>query len=226
MIWFLGITVGFVFLIILISITPVEISFQFKRKSKKQDITIKITVWYFFYKTFQIPIVSFDEESASLVFKEKSKVTGGKDTEKDMKATPEEFKNQMEMIQLWLKHIDGFRQILSSFLGKIKIIEFDWKSEIGTGDAAWTGLLTGMLWSVKSMTAGIASAVFKWKCSPQMEIVPNFKSTAADTRLSCMFFMRMGHAIIAGIRVIKHMNGNVIKLWQKTKEENKNKEAS
>ncbi|SDH73682.1 DUF2953 domain-containing protein [Alteribacillus bidgolensis] len=226
MFWFLIIAGGLLLLAVFIVVTPIEISIQFEQKSKKQDIRVKITVWYFFYKNFEIPVMSFDEETSSVVFKEKSKSTAGNNKEKDIKETPEELKNQMEILQLWLKHIDGLRSILTSFLGKIKIIEFDWKSEIGIGDAAWTGFLTGMLWSVKSMAAGIASAVFKWKCSPEMDIKPNFQKKAADTTFSCMFFMRLGHAIIAGIRVMKHMNGNVFKLWQKTKEETKNKEAS
>ncbi|WP_158736577.1 DUF2953 domain-containing protein [Alteribacillus sp. YIM 98480] len=226
MFWFIIIASGLLLLAVFIIITPIEISVQFERKSKKQDIRAKITVWYFFYKNFEIPVMSFDEETYSVVFKEKSKSTAGNNKEKDIKETPEELKNQMEMLQLWLKHIDGLRSILTSFLGKIKMIEFDWKSEIGIGDAAWTGFLTGMLWSVKSMAAGIASAVFKRKCTPNIDIKPNFQKAAADTTFSCMFFMRLGHAIIAGIRVMKHMNGNVFKLWQKTKEETKNKEAS
>lgn len=224
--WFVGIAIVLVLLIIFIMITPVEVLLQVKRKDKKQDIKAKITVWHFFYKTIQVPIIGFEEETASVVFKEKTNATGGKNDEKDVKATPEELKSQFEMLKMWLNHIDEMRPILKSMFRKIKITEFIWKSEIGTGDAAWTGFLTGMIWSVKSMAVGVASAVFKLKCSPEMDIKPHFQKPASDTAFSCMIYMRLGHAIIAGVRVMKHLNGNVFKLWQKTREETKSKEAS
>ncbi|SDH32050.1 Protein of unknown function [Alteribacillus persepolensis] len=216
----------FFLLTLFIAATPVETYIEFVRKDKKQDIRVKITVWYFFYKTFEIPVMSFDEESASIVFKEKSKASVGDAKEKDVKETPQEMKSQLEMLRLWLNHIQGLRPIAASFLKKIKMYEFTWKSEIGTGDAAWTGFLSGMLWSVKGGAQALAFSVFTRKCTPEMSIHANFQQKKLNTTFSCMFFMRLGHAIIAGIRVIKHMNGNVFKLWQQTKAEINSKEAS
>ncbi|RSL34272.1 DUF2953 domain-containing protein [Salibacterium salarium] len=224
--WLIGILSILIILVGVVVITPVTLSFQFIQKKTNQDLYLKITLWHVFYKTFELPVVSFEEETGSLVMKEKSKASTGKIEEKDIKETPEEFQEQVESLWLWIRHITGLRPILHSFLNKWKVKDFYWKSKIGTGDAAWTGLLSGSLWSVKHIAVGLMSAVLQLRCDPQIDIVPDFQKTALDVEFSCMVTTRLGHAIIAGIRVIKHLKGNMFSLWKKSKEELRREEAS
>ncbi|RSL32941.1 DUF2953 domain-containing protein [Salibacterium salarium] len=226
MIWLIGIASLLLLLLILVMITPVTLRFRFMQKKANQDLHLKITVWRVFYKTFELPIISFEEETGSVVMKEKTKTSTGNEEERDIKETPQEIKSQLEGLRLWINHIAGLRPILHSFLNKWKITEFSWKSKIGTGEAAWTGFLSGTLWSVKNIAVGLMSAVFKLKCAPDIDIAPEFQKPALDVDLSCMVSVRLGHAIIAGIRVMKHLRGNMFKLWKKSKEEMRREEAS
>ncbi|WP_026701384.1 DUF2953 domain-containing protein [Salibacterium aidingense] len=224
--WMAGAAAVFVLLLILAGITPVSVTLHVLYQKKQQDIRVKITMWHVFYKTIHLPMIALEEETGSIVMKEETKSTPGKSEEKDIKETPEEMKSQMESFRLWLSHVNELRPLLFSFLNKWKIKKLCWRSRFGTGDAAWTGFLSGSCWTVKHMAVGLLSAVCRLKCTPEVEISPDFQNQRFEAEFLCMVTVRLGHAIITGIRVLKHLKGNVFALWQKAKAETRREEAS
>ena len=74
----------------------------------------------------------------------------------------------------------------------------------GAGDAAVTGSFTGILWALKGNVIGLVSNYFKLKQQPQIIVEPKFDQLMLNTSFSCIFSFRIGHAILAGIRFVRH----------------------
>ncbi|WP_240374607.1 DUF2953 domain-containing protein [Bacillus piscicola] len=221
--------IGSVLLVIiaLIMITPIDVFFHLTQKGKRQDILLHVKVWYVFHKKYQFPVIALNEEKSAVVIKKKAKSNIGNREEKHVEQTPTEIKDKLETIQVLLNHVSGMIPILMKLLSKVKVKKFKWNSEIGTRDAAWSGMLTGMLWSMKSSLAGAGSAIFSFHCSPIFHVTPYFNKSVFNTDFSCMLSMRLGNAIIAGIKVTRLFHGDIFAFWKRTKEKKGNeKEAS
>ncbi len=63
---------------------------------------------------------------------------------------------QIDSIGEIVKKLQEIHSILKKNLKKVKINQWRWHSQIGTGDAASTGIITGFAWSIKGMVVGIA----------------------------------------------------------------------
>ncbi|WP_010678427.1 DUF2953 domain-containing protein [Bacillus timonensis] len=101
--------------------------------------------------------------------------------------------------------------ILKSFLKKISITKLEWHSHIGVGDAAHTGVITGIGWSIKGTIVGVISHYLSLKTDPDYSITPSFQRAVSETRLRCMIHFRIGYAMVAGIRMIKRWRGGLPK---------------
>ncbi|SFM16656.1 DUF2953 domain-containing protein [Salibacterium qingdaonense] len=224
--WVIAAAAVLLVLCLVTAATPVTLTLRVKYKQQKQDIQVTITLWHLFYKTIHLPLLALDEETGSILAREKTESSMGKEQEKKVRETPEEMRSQWETIQLWLRHMNDLRPLLFRFLYTWKINKFRWKTRFGTGDAAWTGLISGVAWSVKQTTGGLLSAVMKLNCSPEVSVSPEFQRRTFESEFVCMVTVRVGHAIITGIRVMKHVRGDVFALWKKTRDERRREEAS
>lgn len=122
--------------------------------------------------------------------------------------------------------IDKFKQILQVTrdlkgwvrltLTKVRLDEWNWTTSVGTGDAMWTAMATGLVWSVKTSIIGVLSQMVKLKAEPNMNVQPNYQRSAFTTEWSCIAQIRFGYAILAGLQLLvrmKKMKGGV-KAWQ------------
>ncbi|MEW8972181.1 MAG: DUF2953 domain-containing protein, partial [Mesobacillus sp.] len=69
------------------------------------------------------------------------------------------------------------------------------------------GLLTGAFRPDKGGVIGVLSNYMKMKEMPVMTITPSFQQTVSITSFKCMIQVRVGHAILAGIKLVKYWRG-------------------
>lgn len=97
------------------------------------------------------------------------------------------------------------------YLKYVNINELRWYTVIGTGDAMYTALSVGSLWSVKGMLmAGMTKAAITEKVA--INIQPDFEKQRMYSELNCIFKLRMVHIILIGVHIIclkirRYMNG-------------------
>ncbi len=60
-------------------------------------------------------------------------------------------------------HFPKLKQLAYRFLGKVTCKHVTWKTEFGTGDAAKTAQLAGLIWTIKSMCLGWVQTKVNWK---------------------------------------------------------------
>ena len=91
--------------------------------------------------------------------------------------------------------IAGTAKLIATFLRRIE--RFEWRTEFGTGDAALTGCLTGILWALKSTVLGFLSRRFVFEAPPQFTVSPLFNRTCLALEVFCIFRFTIGEIIVA-----------------------------
>jgi hypothetical protein len=112
-------------------------------------------------------------------------------------------KNTKEFIQ----RVFQLNIIVRKFFEKVSVKQFEWHTMIGVGDAAQTGIIAGAIWTLKGSIVGLLSHYLKLKQIPNLSVTPQFQLALIQTRLSCIFQFRIGHAILAGLKLIKFWKG-------------------
>lgn len=167
--------------------------------------------------TIDIPMIGIDKDNPSLVLKEDVK-TGKNEkvkNEKKDRLTPKELIRSLQEKKEFLRHIIDLHTIIRKFLGHVSIIQWKWYSTVGIGDAAHTGMLTGVIWSIKGTIVGMLSHTMRLKVHPEMEVTPNFQQKVSKTRFQCIIHFRIGYAIVAGMKLVLFWRGGIPKLRSK-----------
>nr|WP_246188287.1 DUF2953 domain-containing protein [Metabacillus lacus] len=125
------------------------------------------------------------------------------------KITKKDVLTDIKDIKELLEHIVTFHEIVKRFFRKVTVTKFEWHSQFGIGDAAATGVLTGAAWSIKGALIGILSSYTRLSVLPALSITPVFVHKDSKTVLHCMIHFRIGNAILAGLRVLKHWKGGL-----------------
>jgi hypothetical protein len=99
-------------------------------------------------------------------------------------------------------------------LRKVTCEELRWGTTVGTGDAAETGVLTGLIWTIKSILLGLAAGYIRWDQSPQLEVAPQFNRAILEIQFHSIIRFRLGHAILAITRLLTHMRKGRGRKWQ------------
>ncbi|KAA0794821.1 DUF2953 domain-containing protein [Bacillus sp. BPN334] len=81
-----------------------------------------------------------------------------------------------------VKKLQEMHSVLKKNLKKVKINQWRWHSQIGTGDAASTGIITGFAWSIKGMVVGVAGEYMHIIDIPELEITPVFQGKGFASR--------------------------------------------
>ncbi|NLO20829.1 MAG: DUF2953 domain-containing protein [Syntrophomonadaceae bacterium] len=97
------------------------------------------------------------------------------------------------------------------YLKYISIYELKWYTVIGTGDAMYTALGCGSMWSLKGM---LIARITKVGMSQNIaiNIQPDFEKQRIYSELNCIFKLRMVHIMLIGFNIIwlkirRYING-------------------
>jgi hypothetical protein len=201
------------FLFLLIIFTKLTILVNYYHHNDNDDLKVEFRVWFGLIKyKINVPLIKIDDDSPSIVVKSHSHMGGGpaKDANPEHKVTQVTKKDvltNLKNAQELLHRVFNLHAIVRKFFQKVTIKKIEWQSLIGVGDAAYTGMAAGALWAIKGGITGLLSHYLKLKASPQISITPHFQAAIIQTRLTCIFQFRIGHAILAGLKLIKFWKG-------------------
>lgn len=102
------------------------------------------------------------------------------------------------------KNVFKKKEIIRVFIENLKInlYEFCWKTEFGTGNAAHTGILTGIIWSIKGVIVSSLGSRMNKFSGIQIKVNPVFNKRTFKTRLRCIFSVKLGNIILATLKVV------------------------
>lgn len=198
--------------------SPVIVSGHFRKNGNKEDaeLTVKLLFGLIRYR-FKVPFARFT--GTSLELKEQMQGTGpGFDTsgQKKDNIDAEKISNAIDSVKDWLAMTRNLTGWVRQTLAKIEVVKWQWSTSVGTGDAMWTAMATGLLWSVKTSSIGFLSQLVRLKEQPELTVEPVYVNPAFTTEWKCIAQIRFGYAILAGLQLLVRMKKwkGGVKVWQ------------
>ncbi|MGZ0086738.1 DUF2953 domain-containing protein [Caldibacillus thermoamylovorans] len=216
------IIVGFFLLLLASMKVSVAIAFRHVRNDEECKIVVR-TLFGLFRYTIRIPLLKpeWDGKTPQVAFVQKQGVGGTRDKEeKKGKLTPAKVARFIRQVKRFLRQVVDLHEIMKQFYRHVTVTQWEWKTRIGTGDAASTGLLVGLGWSLKYMIIGAVSRYMNMKTVPVVAVVPAYDQAVSETAFACMIHFRIGHAMVAGWRVMKHWRGRRPAKWSTARQAN------
>ncbi|MFX3633532.1 MAG: DUF2953 domain-containing protein [Candidatus Pristimantibacillus sp.] len=199
--WIIAAVIFVLFISMLILLSPVVAHFQLQHQSDNDDIEIQIKALYGLlrYEVF-IPTIEFS--GRVLRFHEKMLKSGpgiSKTNEKDEGIDKDKVDHAIDTLKKVLHLTNNLPSWIMQSLNKVKILEWNWSTSVGMGDAMWTAMTTGFVWSVKTTLLGVISQIVHLKSEPSMAVQPIYDKRSFTTELSCVAKISFGAAVLAGL---------------------------
>jgi uncharacterized protein YjhX (UPF0386 family) len=189
----------FFILILYILLFVVRIKAAIDYIRNKQDEWIKISFYTrkgFIRYEYEVPLVKKkgDKVSFKLVKGQGREMRGG--SEKNDKLMPYDIVKKYISVRQYLKDHGSLFEDIRKYINRHDIhVELDIKLKQGTGDAAQTGLICGLLWSAAGIFTSYISRYLK-TVSKRINIVPCFNKKIFEVDASCIFHVRLVHIIV------------------------------
>lgn len=209
MIWFVLLCI----ILILILFSSVRIGLYYKREENNDRIKIEIGLLNGLIP-IRIKVPGLQASDKGITYQEKLQSSDNTINKEKNTFTLQDLKEYHRKFQELLERIVGLQKIVKRFLAKIKIIKLTWWSRIGTGDAAETGILLGLIWGIKGGLIMLLSHFMKIRTKPSVSIEPSFMQACLYTEFECILQFRVGNAILAGILFLIHLRKGRRARWE------------
>ncbi|WP_308639095.1 DUF2953 domain-containing protein [Paenibacillus silvisoli] len=204
--WMIG--AGLIFLFVLIALlSPVVIRGHVKRIGSDDDAELRVRALLgLIHYHWQLPVVRFKGMSVELKKEMTAENAGGGESDVRMKnVDAHSIMHSIDMTHMLLKHTDDLLGWVRNTLNHVHLTELRWKTAVGTGDAMWTAMLTGMVWSVKTTALGVASQLIRLNAEPNLTVEPVYQKAYFATEGQFTAKVTFGYAIFAVIRLYVRM---------------------
>ncbi|PFW86898.1 Yvgn And cofactor Nadph [Bacillus pseudomycoides] len=191
--WFV---IGIVLLLILfILLSKISLKVTFLYSEMEKQCLLQVNIWMIRYM--------FDV----LERMEKQKKKTGQKIEKAEEEGGIENKvmAQLDSIGEIVKKLQEIHSVLKKNLKKVKINHWRWHSQIGTGDAASTGIVTGFAWSTKGMVVGVVGEYMHIIDIPELKITPVFQGKGFASRCELTASFHIYRSIITAFMLLMFM---------------------
>jgi hypothetical protein len=182
----------------------ITISLSVSQRNEENDTRLMVSLLKGLLKfKIEIPKLALKE----LADKPKVEIVGQVETAEGAPVTELKERIKISTLFYYLKKIkefiDNYWGIVSYLLKAVNINKLSWVTEFGTGDAAVTGVATGVVWTLKGGILTILSRYLTLKDKkPELQVIPRFQQGGLYLDLNCIFAIRIGHIIIATIRFV------------------------
>ncbi|RJE89997.1 DUF2953 domain-containing protein [Paenibacillus sp. 1011MAR3C5] len=208
----------FLLAVIVVLSSPVVINGFVRRIGENDDAELSVKALFGLIRyRYKVPFMSMDGLAVN-VDEQVSASGAGLNTWKEFndKIDPDKVVSTIEKYKQILRLTKDLKGWIKDTLARVHLTEWRWTTSLGTGDAMWTAMATGAVWSVKTGILGLLSQMVHVKSGPVMEVHPNFSQPAFRTEWSCIAQIRFGYAILAGLQLLVRMKKwkGGVKAWQ------------
>lgn len=191
-----------VFFIILICffimLSPLRVEVDFHHGKMKDQGTITfLGFWNLVRFRIKIPEIKWKGFDQGVEIETVSTIQ-----ESETTITKDKIKRYRALSKKFIDRIDHFFRILRKFLRNITCEKFHWETLVGTGNAAETGTLIGVMWGTNMTLLSLLGKGIKWKEPPVVQIYPAYAESAFEIKLHSIICFRIGHAILAITRLL------------------------
>ena len=205
------------FLLFLLGLLPVNFHLHYHRRGKDDYFTLELRLYKLYIWRYEIPSIAW-EGTAGLKQETLTSAEGfgtEEDSAQEKRVGPDAFLANLLQIGRTLKKFGLGGTFFYFFLpekyrkrvtveekmekrGRFK--RFVWRTMLGGVEPAVLGPVAGLYWSAKGVIVGFLANEYRFKDPPRIMVVPNFREKNWETMLDCIFEIKLGHIIVAGIK--------------------------
>jgi hypothetical protein len=193
-------------ILVLVLFSSLQIGIFFRRVHNEDHLNIRVRALFGLVRLqFEVPIIKLLQRSSPGVEVKTEIETAPNETTFHAKRkiiTPSMIMNRMQKARKRLQEVYGLLDWVKQTLKYVRCDKLTWFSKIGTGDAAETGVLTGLVWGVKTTFLGVGLRMITLRTVPRVNVIPVYNHRHFHSELECILRIRVGYAILAGIRFI------------------------
>jgi len=193
-----------IFILVLIAVIiflfiKVSVLIEYTKKNSDDNITLTFYILGGLIKyKYEVPLVDLKTNGfrSILLFKKGKR---GKEVKKEKKTFS--FIELFDRIKYFKYSDNPYARISRYIWKKLDMKELRLFVEIGTEDAAYTGILSGMTWALVGIIDSYLSNNFG-EYKKKVMIKPNFSEKEFKVDLYCIFKFKLVHIIIVGIKIL------------------------
>lgn len=210
--------VSVLILLLIVFLTRLTVTIHLQKNGRDDRINVKVEAWFRLIQIMaDIPIVRLAEDLNGTEYRVEMKKNKKRNmVETDLKVTRGELKTSFDRLKQLFYSVNDLHIILKHVLKSVRLMKLEWRTKIGTDDAAETGVLVGIGWSVKTVILRLLQRYLTVCTIPTIDVTPSFQQACLEIDFSCMIRFRIGNAIIAGIRMLKNLQRRRDTKWQNT----------
>lgn len=179
-------------LLFLLLCSTVTLTIMVERSRSVEEVEVQISAFFgFLSHSTTIPLMEILEEQEEEL-KEKAR------KEKFLSSL-----NGLKNVKSWIKRAMGTRPAASFMLRKTNIKTIQWETNLGVGNAASTAVGANLLLNVKIAFFAILSHYTNLLTVPELIVTPIYEVKTVQTYIRCMITFKLGHAMIAVIKLMK-----------------------
>ncbi|WP_219836488.1 DUF2953 domain-containing protein [Paenibacillus sp. R14(2021)] len=194
----------FFLLFLIIALSPVIIRGHVKRIGDDDDAELRIRALLgLVHYHWQMPVMKL--KGMGMDLKHELTAENISDANKNSAMKHVNSKTIMQYLawaRTMLTQTDDLLGWVRTSLGHVHVTEWKWTSVVGTGDAMWTAMVTGMVWSVKTTAIGIISQLIRLDADPQLAVQPVYQEAHFSTEGQFTAKISVGYAVYAGLRLL------------------------
>ncbi len=195
--------------LLIIAMQPIRVEVEYWREGSDDRLLLLLKGPFgLVFQRTEIPVLDFSFTSAgpaiSFVQESQDAIHGGQRKNK----TKVLIKEIRKMRKVWRKlrrTIEAYKPAIDYMLDHVFLEALTWETKLGTSDAAVTGVLTGMAWSVKGTVVTALQSrfpVFSEKAS--IAVSPAYYRSYFSTFFHCIFSIRLVHVINVQFKLLEY----------------------
>lgn len=193
---------------LVVLLSDVQTRFFVSRVKNNDHVSIQIKALFGLVRyKIEIPIIKFKgiEQGIAVKAEHAKTNTQGPIDELFKKVTMDKITETYRHAQLLLANFFNFSKWLTQTLTHIRCVQLRWNTWIGLGDASDTAVSTGIVWALKSSLLGFALRHIQLDTTPKLQVIPQFNRMQFSTELLCIFNIRLGYALVAGLLFVANI---------------------
>lgn len=192
---------GLVLLLVWIMAAPVEFSVRYGREGEDDVLALVLLLWPGIRFRYRAVVIDFKTSLAksNIIFH------GARNLEetsgKEHKYTGPGIAPAIKQTSFLLDIYRVVRPPLMYLKERLCVKELEWQTRFGLNDPLYTGLATGIIWSVKEYLALIICSRIRVLKTPVICVSPDFSNAGLAVRINLKISSRTGYVILTGLLI-------------------------
>lgn len=200
--WIALVVIAVIFILIFAAaISDITFTVRFSKISRNDRAEIDIHMLYGLVRYhYEIPKLMFENMKKGFLLKlEKSGNSNGySGNAEHTRINKKKVKHWVHDFRILLKSTVALKKWLQRMFAHVRVQQLDWSTNLSAGEAEWTAVATGVLWSLKTTLVGWLSFQVRMKSSPRLNVTPQFKDEMLfSTDFYCVSRLSLGYAMYA-----------------------------